>query len=131
MAAYPRQYLEFIKLFNQGCFFEAHEALELLWRQEKGPARNFYHGLIQIAAVFVHLTRFLKFRGPVSPAGGFAENRGPQKSVPEGAKCLLETSRKYLEPYGAVYAGLDVRKILSDTEAAVTAGALAPVLTLH
>lgn len=116
MEKYPREYLEFMDLFNRGCFFEAHEALEQLWRREKGPACDFYHGLIQIAALFVHLTK--------------AENAKPQQSAPEGALRLLETSRKYLEPYGAFYAGLDVQQLLSSVRASVTEGLPAPRLIL-
>lgn len=51
--AQPAEYLEFINLFNREKFFEAHEILELRWRQDKGEARDYYHGLIQIAAAFV------------------------------------------------------------------------------
>ncbi len=37
-------------LFNAGRFFEAHEAWEELWREERGDARRRLQGLIQIAA---------------------------------------------------------------------------------
>jgi hypothetical protein len=41
-------------LFNSGLFFECHEYLEVVWRADSGPAREFYHGLIQVAAAFYH-----------------------------------------------------------------------------
>ncbi len=41
-------------LFNSGLFFECHEYLENVWRADRGPAREFYHGLIQVAAAFYH-----------------------------------------------------------------------------
>ena len=43
--------------FNAELFFEAHEVLEDLWRETKGPERDFYHGLIQVAAAYVHVQR--------------------------------------------------------------------------
>ncbi len=88
----PPEFLEFRRLFNQENFFEAHEALELLWREEKKnpsvrPPENpvdFYHGFIQIAAAFVHI----------------------QRGTPEGAKKLLETASHYLAPYPSFYCGV-------------------------
>jgi len=44
---YPPSYFEFIQLFNERHFFEAHEVLESLWREEKGSDRDFFQGLIQ------------------------------------------------------------------------------------
>lgn len=91
---------EFIHLFNQQRFFEAHEVLELRWRQEKGESRDFYHGLIQIAAAFVHL----------------------QKGTPEGAKELLRTAGQYLEKYRPAYQGISLEKLLAETRACLEAG---------
>ncbi|HYE77871.1 MAG TPA: DUF309 domain-containing protein, partial [bacterium] len=48
-------YLEGIRLFNGGCFFEAHEAWESAWLRAEGRERMFYQGLIQAAAAFVKL----------------------------------------------------------------------------
>lgn len=57
-------------LFNEGRFFEAHEAWELLWRwTPAGPEREVYHGLIQLAAACHHLAR-----GEVKGARGCLEN---------------------------------------------------------
>ncbi len=42
-----------VALFNEGAFFEAHEAWEDLWRAtSKEPARTLLQGLIQVAAAF-------------------------------------------------------------------------------
>jgi hypothetical protein len=43
--------------FNRGQFFEAHEAWEEVWLEAARELRNFYQGLIQVAAAFVHLQR--------------------------------------------------------------------------
>jgi len=103
----PDEYLEFIELFNREKFFEAHEILELRWRQEQGEARDYYHGLIQIAATFVHL----------------------QKGTPEGGKELLKTAAKYLEKYRPVFMGLDLEKLLAQTQACLLGHPEFPRLT--
>lgn len=56
---YPRAYLEGLRLFNEGSFWDAHEAWEDVWRlHEKGSSeRLFYQGLIQLAAAFLHRER--------------------------------------------------------------------------
>ncbi|HEV2953127.1 MAG TPA: DUF309 domain-containing protein [Candidatus Dormibacteraeota bacterium] len=47
-----------IDLFNRGLYWEAHEAWEAAWTPDRhGPERDFYKGLIQIAAGCLHYTR--------------------------------------------------------------------------
>ncbi len=46
-----------IEQFNTRQFWECHETLEDVWIEEHGPLREFYHGLIQAAAGFVHVQR--------------------------------------------------------------------------
>jgi uncharacterized protein len=48
---------EGLRLFNAGEYFEAHEALEDAWNAEKGPVRELYRGILQIAVVYLHITR--------------------------------------------------------------------------
>jgi predicted metal-dependent hydrolase len=43
-----------IFFFNQGDFFEAHEALEDVWRDASGNDKKFLQGLIQLAVAFHH-----------------------------------------------------------------------------
>ncbi len=84
--------------FNAGRFFEAHEWLEEIWQFERGPVRELYKGLIQIAAAFVHISR----------------------GNPRGADRLLATALAYLEPYrpgGAM--GWDVENVARDAEDAL------------
>lgn len=45
---------EAIRLFNEHYFFEAHEVLEEVWRQEHGEPRLFLQGLIQVCAAYHH-----------------------------------------------------------------------------
>ena len=47
-----------LALFNQGHYWEAHEAWEDAWTPARhGPDRGFYKGLIQVAAGCLHYTR--------------------------------------------------------------------------
>src|SRR5687767_9154559 len=46
-----------LHLFNAGEYFEAHEALEDAWNAEKGQIRELYRGILQIAVVYLHITR--------------------------------------------------------------------------
>jgi 8-oxo-dGTP diphosphatase len=52
---YPHEYLEGIRLFNAGEYFECHEMLEDLWHPSQGPDRLHYQGLIQAAIALEHL----------------------------------------------------------------------------
>jgi len=56
-APLPSQAAEGLRLFNAGDYFEAHEALEDAWNAEKGEVRNLYRGILQIAVVYLHITR--------------------------------------------------------------------------
>ncbi len=109
MKSYPTEYLEFINLFNDEKFFEAHEVLEELWRHEKGVEREYYQGMIQIAAVFVHV----------------------QKKTPEGGKRLLQTSTKYLEKFQPAFMGINLEKLLPETAASLFEGKPFPRLSLE
>jgi uncharacterized protein len=42
--------------FNDGLFFECHDTLEELWAGLRGPWRDFFQGLIQVAVAFHHLS---------------------------------------------------------------------------
>ena len=41
--------------FNERLFFECHDTLEELWAGVRGPSRDFFQGLIQVAVGFHHL----------------------------------------------------------------------------
>lgn len=49
--------LKGIDEFNRQEFFECHETLEDLWRDQKEPERQFTQGVIQIAVGYYHLLR--------------------------------------------------------------------------
>lgn len=51
------QAAEGLRLFNAGEYFEAHEALEDAWNEERGKVRDLYRGILQIAVVYLHIAR--------------------------------------------------------------------------
>lgn len=53
----PEEFLRGIQLFNEGRFFECHEAWETVWLKAEGIEREFLHAIIQAAAAFHHFQR--------------------------------------------------------------------------
>lgn len=84
----------FIRLFNDGHFFEAHEVLEDLWIVTTGAERDFYKGLIQYAVAFTHLSR---------------------KNF-KGARSLHKRAAGYLKRYQPETEGVDVSRLMKETE---------------
>ena len=92
MTEYPAQYLEGIRLFNEEEFFDCHDILEELWADAPGEEKKFLQGLIQASVALFHFGN---------------ENLG-------GARKLYLSSQKYLEPYGDMYWGLDLKRFRTD-----------------
>lgn len=44
-------------MFNRGHYFEAHEELEAAWRDEAGPVRELYQGILEAGVTYLHLRR--------------------------------------------------------------------------
>ena len=55
--AHPDFYEQGIVLFNEGRFFECHEAWEEIWKRSDGAVKLFYQGLIQAAVAILHAQR--------------------------------------------------------------------------
>lgn len=94
--------------FNAGRFFECHDTLEELWTGIRGPGRDFFQGLIQVAVAFYHLG-----------GGNLA-----------GAESLLTRALKRFEAYPAAYFGFDLAAHRAELGAwldRIQAGALADV----
>jgi len=72
--------------FNAGYYFECHDTLEDLWTGLRGPSRDFFQGLIQVAVAFYHLT-----------GGNLA-----------GADSMLRRALKRFERYPDRYFGFDL-----------------------
>lgn len=86
--------IEGMKLFNTHKFFEAHEELEDAWREEKGEVRNLYRGILQVAVVYLHITR-----------GNY-----------DGAVKVYERCIKWLKPWPNICKGIQVEKLRNDLE---------------
>jgi len=81
-----------IEEFNTHRFFECHETLEDIWRAERRPLRQFYKGVIQVAAGFHHLRRN-NWKGTVNK---------------------LDSGIRYLEPFRPRYLGVDVHRLIEE-----------------
>lgn len=92
----PAQLAKGIAEFNRRQFYECHETLEEIWKAERGPVRYLYQGILQVGVAFYHLSR-----------GNWA-----------GAVALLQSGRRYLRPFAPVCQGVDVGRLLADTETA-------------
>lgn len=60
----PELVIRGLELFNQKKYFEAHEELELAWRAERGPVREMYRGILQVAVAYYHILNG-NYRGAV------------------------------------------------------------------
>lgn len=85
---------EGIQLFNQGNFFDCHEVLEKIWMIEGDPQKYFYQGMIMVAMAFYQF----------------------EKKVYSGAAELLRLGRKRLAKFTPIYLGVDVEKLLEETD---------------
>jgi hypothetical protein len=54
VTANQHEYLHGIVLFNQGKFFDAHEALEDVWRAAPHEEKKIWQGLVQVAVALHH-----------------------------------------------------------------------------
>jgi hypothetical protein len=82
--------------FNRGEYFEQHETLEVLWRAETRPVRRFYQGILQVGVAFHHVRR----------------------GNHHGVMAMLDRGLANLAPFRPSCHGVDVDRLLRDTEAA-------------
>ena len=88
---------EGLRLFNAGEYFEAHEALEDAWNAEKGPVRDLYRGILQVAVVYLHITR-RNFNGAVK---------------------VYIRSQRWLKDWPEICRGIQVGQLRKDAEAVI------------
>ncbi len=79
-----------VSLFNGVRYWHAHEAWETLWRAAPDEERDFYQGLIQVAAGLLHL----------------------QRRNARGARNKLSEGLARLRPYIPVHRGVLVTELL-------------------
>ncbi len=94
-----RELLRAIEEFNRHDWFECHETLEELWKEEKGEMRDFYQGILLVAAGFLHWRK-----------GNF-----------NGAVSVLKRGSGYLRRVRPDCRGVDVSGLISDTGTALDA----------
>jgi predicted metal-dependent hydrolase len=81
-----------IQSYNAGDYFAAHEELELAWREERGPVRDLYHGILQVGLGYYHILR-LNYRGAVK---------------------MFLRCRQWLDPFPSTCRGVDVDTLRAD-----------------
>jgi predicted metal-dependent hydrolase len=86
-----------LRLFNAGEYFEAHEALEDAWNAEAGAVRNLYRGILQIAVVYLHITR-RNYNGAIKVYG---------------------RSQRWVKDWPDICRGIHVEELRRDAEAAI------------
>ena len=88
--------LKGIHFFNSHQYFEAHEELELAWREERGAVRDVYRGILQVGLAYYHILRG-NYRGAVK---------------------MFQRCRNWLEPYPPECRGIDVEQLRNDYQRA-------------
>jgi hypothetical protein len=86
--------LEGLRLFNAGEYFEAHEELELAWREETGEIRGLYQGILEAAVTYLHVQR-----------GNYA-----------GAVKVYARGMRWLREWPDACRGVNVAKLRADLE---------------
>ncbi len=87
----PPRLLAGVEQFNRGEFFEQHETLEDLWREETREIRRLYQGILQIGVAMFHITR---------------RNH-------HGAVYMLTRGPAYLQPFAPACQTVDVADLLT------------------
>ncbi len=90
----PLLLLEGIAQFNAAEYWEAHETLEGLWRNEADPVRSLYQGILLVGVGLYHLAR-----------GNY-----------HGATTKLAAGLQRLEPYAPLCQNVDVVALREDVQ---------------
>lgn len=112
-AAVDRLFREGVALFNGVRYWHAHEAWETLWRAAPEKERDFYQGLILVAAGLLHLQR--------------RNARGARNKLSEGIAKL----RKYQPTHRGIFVNELVgrsERILEDVESGFLPYLIPPVI---
>ncbi|MEO6578745.1 MAG: DUF309 domain-containing protein [Candidatus Limnocylindria bacterium] len=112
-AEHARIFGQAVAMFNGVRYWHAHEAWETLWRAAEDDERDFYQGLIQVAAGLLHLQR--------------RNLRGATNKLSEGIAKL----RRYQPAHHGVFVNElvgEAKRILIDLEAGVLPYLIPPVI---
>ena len=80
-----------VEQLNRGEFFDQHETLEALWRDETRPIRTLYQGILQVGVALLHV----------------------QRHNHHGAMHMLTRGTAYLRPFAPVCQQVDVADLLA------------------
>jgi hypothetical protein len=108
-----RLFRQGVALFNGVRYWHAHEAWETLWRAAPEEERDFYQGLIQVAAGLLHLQR--------------RNLRGARNKLREG----LDRLRPYMPTHRGIFVNELVRRgdrVREDLEAGILPYLIPPVI---
>src|SRR5919107_1761896 len=78
-----------VQLFNDERYWEAHEALEYVWKNATGIEKELLNGIILVAAAFVH----------------------DEKDEQDVCISILQRARKKLDRDSGIYQGIDTNRI--------------------
>jgi uncharacterized protein len=93
----PAGLLEGIRLFNEGEFYECHEAIEHEWHAETRPIRRLYQGILQIGVGLLHA----------------------QRGNHTGALLLLADGIDKTSEFAPVCLGIDTGRLAAESQAAL------------
>jgi hypothetical protein len=108
-----RLFRQGVALFNGVRYWHAHEAWETLWHAAPDEERNFYQGLIQVAAGLLHVQR--------------KNLRGARNKLSEG----MDKLRPYLPAHHGIFINElmgEVRRILDDLDAGQVPYLIPPII---
>jgi predicted metal-dependent hydrolase len=86
-----------LKHFQAGEYFEAHEELEMAWRDEAGEIRDLYKGILLAGVTYLHIGR-VNYEGAVKVYG---------------------RSQKWLNKWPELCRGVEVGRLRQDLDAVI------------
>jgi len=101
----PDAYKLGLEYIRSGRYFEAHEELELVWREAAPEERDFYQGLVHVAVAW------------------YQAGRG--RTI--GAERQLAKALRRLEAYEPSHRGVDVASVRRQAAEALASGEFPPV----
>ncbi len=86
-----------MELFNAGKYWLAHEELEQAWKEETGSIRELYRAILQVAVVYLHITR-ANYNGAIK---------------------VYERVQKWIKPWPDICRGIEIGQLRQDLEAVI------------
>ena len=87
-----------MELFNAGEYWQAHEELEMAWKEENGAVRELYRAILQTAVVYLHITR-ANYKGAIK---------------------VYRRVQKWITPWPEVCRGIEIGELRQNLESVIT-----------